>query len=341
MRARVGSWGRLLAVWVVCAAPRIAHAHEMRPSLLEVEPRDDGKFDVRFKIGFARNQPMELDARLPEHCTALQAPLVLDTPPVRTLRWVVDCKAAGLTGEISVEGLGESGTDVIVRVPAGVVVLRPNAPAAVLPGTSSEQGGSVLGAYIGIGIEHILLGPDHLLFVLGLVFLVGRRWRALLSTITAFTVAHSLTLAMSTLELVRLPTRAVEAVIAASIVVLAHELVRPRVAGWSTRMPWLFALVCGLMHGFGFAGVLAEVGLPSEAIPTALFGFNVGVELGQLAFVGVLLLIGTLIRRFDPRQTSSVSVRGPALTAYLVGTVGAYWVWERAAPILVDAWGLA
>lgn len=316
---------------LLCAStltPRTATAHEMRPSLFELSPRGDGRVDVRFRIGFARGVAMPLTARLPAHCADVVAPVVVETPPVRTLRWVADCGEAGLSGTVAVDGLGRTGTDVIVRAPAGTVVLRPSTPEAELPDARGAASGmDAVAAYVGIGVEHIWLGPDHLLFVLGLMLLVGWRPRQLLATVTAFTVGHSVTLALATLGVVDLPTRAVEAVIALSIVVLAAELVRPGAPSRAARAPWVFAVVCGLLHGFGFAGVLGDVGLPPDAIPAALLGFNVGVEVGQLAFVAVLLVAGAA-------ATRAGLARGRPALVYAMGAIGAFWVWDRATPIL-------
>ena len=184
----------------------------------------------------------------------------------------------------------------------------------------------MISSYIWIGIEHIWFGIDHLLFILGLVLLVGSRWTSLLSTVTAFTVAHSITLALATLEIYRPPIQAVEAVIALSIVLLAADLARahlhsqkhtPRISS-----PWIFAFVCGLLHGFGFAGVLGQVGLPPHAITTALLGFNIGVECGQLVFVALLLGIGALTTKIKWSQ-------GKQWVIYGTGTLGSFWVFKR------------
>jgi hydrogenase/urease accessory protein HupE len=182
--------------------------------------------------------------------------------------------------------------------------------------------------YLGLGVEHILLGIDHLLFVLALVLLV-RSWRLLVGVITAFTVAHSITLAAATLGLVHVPPKPVEAAIALSIVFVAAEIVHGRQgrAGLTARWPWVVAFVFGLLHGLGFASALREVGLPENAIPIALLFFNLGVELGQLAFVGVVLA-GLALARRVPVAAPTWSWR---LVPYAVGVVAMYWTIERVA----------
>jgi hydrogenase/urease accessory protein HupE len=184
----------------------------------------------------------------------------------------------------------------------------------------------VIWAYLGLGVEHILFGVDHLLFVLCLLLLV-REIRKLLATVTAFTLAHSITLAAATLGFVRVPAAPVEATIALSIVFLARELSRgEHLRSAVTRSyPWLVAFSFGLLHGLGFAGALAEVGLPQREIPLALFAFNVGVELGQLAFIATVLFLVRGFRLLPLRMPSWSSVAA----GYAIGSVAAFWVFAR------------
>jgi hydrogenase/urease accessory protein HupE len=190
--------------------------------------------------------------------------------------------------------------------------------------------------YFVLGVEHILSGVDHLLFVLGLLFLVGS-WRRLVATVTAFTVAHSITLAAATLGWVHVPQAPVEATIALSVMFVAAEILRDAQGhpGLATRAPWIVAFVFGLLHGFGFAGALQQVGLPEKDIPLALLFFNVGVEVGQLMFIAVVVgVLSLLTRIFRKRGTtehgpwhSEAMIRTPV--AYLVGSVSAFWVVQR------------
>jgi hypothetical protein len=209
-----------------------------------------------------------------------------------------------------------------------VARLTPSAPAFVFEATPGSL--QVARAYTILGVEHILGGVDHLLFVLGLLLLVRGPW-LLVKTITAFTVAHSITLAAAALGWVRVQQAPVEAVIALSILFLAGELARQRdgKAGVMQRFPWIVAFTFGLLHGFGFAGALREVGLPETDIPLALLTFNVGVEIGQLVFVGVVLLLLAGFRRLK----LTVPVWANAAPAYGIGTIAAFWTLQRVAPL--------
>jgi hydrogenase/urease accessory protein HupE len=236
-------------------------------------------------------------------------------------------------GTFAIEGLEATDTDVLLRIDyrdGGSFTHRlvPQSPAVVIP----EQPGAldVIATYTGLGIEHILLGIDHLLFVFALLLIV-RGWGRLVATITAFTVAHSITLAVATLGFVSVSPTAVEATIALSILFLAVELARRREDSQASsrdlawRYPWLVAFAFGLLHGFGFAGALREIGLPEQAVPLALLFFNVGVELGQLLFIGTLLVLAWLFARVL-RHGKAYS---PRFAAYVIGSVAAFWVIER------------
>ena len=202
--------------------------------------------------------------------------------------------------------------------------LTPGQPMAAIPGHESAV--SVAGVFLKLGVEHILSGVDHLLFVLALLIIAGSRWR-LLMTVTAFTFAHSITLALATLGVVHVPQRPVEAVIALSIAFVAVEIVRSRkgVAGITAQAPWIVAFAFGLLHGFGFAGALSEVGLPQGRIPLALLFFNVGVEFGQLLFIAGALSVIAAIRRLEVRLTDWSGL----LVPYVIGSVAMFWVFQR------------
>ena len=238
------------------------------------------------------------------------------------------------------KGLSGTSTDVLVRVESLIGAtqterLSPTKTAFVVQATPGA--GEVAATYLRLGIEHILFGFDHLLFVLALVILV-RDWRRVALTVTAFTVAHSITLAAATLDWVNVPGPPVEAAIALSIVLIAVEIVNARrgMVSLTVRWPWLVAFCFGLLHGLGFAGALAEVGLPHHAIPIALLFFNLGVEVGQLAFVAAVLTAGWLFRRAvalrrEPALVLTTVNRLDVATAYVIGTVAAYWLIERTA----------
>ena len=235
---------------------------------------------------------------------------------------------SGLVGmEVSVSGLGENQSSALLRVTLadGVfhqAVFTAAEPAFVVP----EQGsaGTVALDYTWLGAEHIWAGPDHLLFVMGLLLLVG--WnRRLIYTVTAFTVGHSVTLAMVTLGLFDYPVTLVEFMIALSIYVLAVELARDEAGGTLWRQPWWLAGGFGLLHGMGFAGALAETGLPQSNVPLALLFFNVGIELGQLAFIAVLVLAASLLNRV----VGSLVGRLRPVPVYALGGLSAMWCIER------------
>jgi hydrogenase/urease accessory protein HupE len=245
----------------------------------------------------------------------------------------------GLAGHtVTIEGLSATSTDVLVRVESlgGAIQterLSPTRTAFVVQATPSA--GEVAATYLRLGVEHILFGFDHLLFVLALVILV-RDWRRVAVTVTAFTIAHSITLAAATLGLVNVPGPPVEATIALSIVLVAVEIlnVRRGQPSFTARLPWLVAFSFGLLHGFGFAGALAEVGLPQHAIPVALLFFNVGVEIGQLVFVAAVLSVIRLLRyaasqRWDAALVNRAFDRLDVTIAYGIGIVAAYWLIER------------
>jgi hydrogenase/urease accessory protein HupE len=242
-------------------------------------------------------------------------------------RWAVDCGRGGLAGaEIGVEGLEAVRSDVLLRVTRADgsevrAVLRAEAPVFRLP--RSQRPLDVAAGYLALGIEHLLTGADHLVFLLGLMLLVRER-RRLLATVTAFTLGHSVTLSLAALGFVHIPSAPAEAAIALSILVLAVELARER-PGALSRRPWAMAAAFGLLHGLGFAGALAEVGLPAREIPLALLSFNTGIEVAQIAFLGavsVLLLVWRPVGRRLPAWSALVPVYG-------IGSLAVYWVLER------------
>jgi hydrogenase/urease accessory protein HupE len=236
----------------------------------------------------------------------------------------------GLTGQtLHIDGLAATKIDVLARIDRGhgriqTTRITPDAPAFRVEATPTA--GQVSRTYLVLGVEHILLGIDHLLFVLALVLLVGG-WKRLAATITAFTVAHSMTLAAAVLGFVHVPGPPVEACIALSIVFVAAEIVHARQgkSSLTARAPWLVAFTFGLLHGLGFAGALSEVGLPQLAIPLALLFFNLGVELGQLAFVAVVIGVMAALRRL-PAPTPPWGWR---VAPYAIGTVAMFWVIQR------------
>ena len=328
----------LATLLVLTCVAGIAAAHEVRPGYLEISEVKPGVYDVLWKVPARGDLRLALYAHLPAECTgATNAGAFVGGAFVS--RWRASCPG-GLVGQrIAVDGLSATRTDVLVRVAhlGGVVQttrLTPETPAFEVAAVPTA--GEVSSTYFGLGVEHILLGIDHLLFVLGLLLLVGN-WRRLIVTVTAFTVAHSITLAAATLGFVHVPQAPVEAVIALSVMFVAAEILRAAHGRTSltARVPWVVAFVFGLLHGLGFAGALREVGLPQTDIPLALLFFNVGVEVGQLAFIAAVVAVLAVIARLS--KGTGVRARGTwqaealvrAPLAYLIGCTAAYWTIDR------------
>jgi len=325
---------------VVCAllVADAASAHEVRPGYLEVRSTGGDAWELLFKVPARSGRRLALTPLLPPACEESEH-RVRQAPGAFIDTWTARC-TAGLVGEsITIDGLSLTRTDVLARVVAanGDTQTARLVPAA--PGFRVDVGAGwlpVATTYGWLGVEHILLGFDHLCFVLGLFFLVGNA-RRLVGTVTAFTIAHSVTLAAATLGWVSVPAAPVEAAIALSIVFVAVEVVRSRsgATGLAERSPWLVAFAFGLLHGLGFAGALRDVGLPPSDIPLALAAFNVGVELGQLAFVAVLVVacrgVAALLGRGRETRPGTWDVAGwvsvPA--AYAIGILATFWCMER------------
>lgn len=325
--------GVLAGLWLAAAAG----AHEVRPAYLELTETERGRFDVLWKQPL-RPSPdaatlglgLPLAPRLEPPCRTADPPRKEGGGGALLQRWSIDCGAAGLEGRtLEVDGLTRTLTDALVRLrfldgEETVEILKPRSPRLEI-GAESAAG---VWTYLRLGVEHLLFGVDHILFVIGLMFFV-RRPLELLKVVTAFTVAHSITLALSTLGLVRLSQAPVEALIALTILYLAVELLREP-AGRERRRPWAIAFGFGLLHGFGFAGALAEIGLPREAVAPALFLFNLGVEAGQLLVVASILALLALLR--VTRATVPAAVA--QLPIWILGSVSAYWFVERVARLL-------
>lgn len=334
MRARSSL---LLLVILLAALTRPAAAHQFAPALLELQETSSERAVVTWKQPILRVQGSRLRPVLPPECQGIGEPAVREEGTGLKAEWEIACPH-GLAGkEVGVEGIASSQADVLLRVTLRDgrqlrQILTADHPSFAIDADASRPG--VFRDYARIGVEHILEGWDHLLFVLALVLLVG--WgKNLLLTVTAFTAGHSVTLALASLGWVAVPQAPIEAAIALSIFFLALELMRARTGRKTLTQaaPWAVASGFGLLHGLGFAGALAEVGLPAAEIPLALFSFNVGIELGQLAFVAAVLLVAALLARLPwtwPRWSA-------ALPAYAIGTMAAFWFVERTLPLLEAA----
>ena len=308
----------------------VTQAHESRPAYLEVNETQPAVFDVLWRRPARGDMALSMQPVFPAHCETSGQRARYPRPDAMVERWTIDCGNTGLVGhDIRIEGLQTTLTDVLVRLSFadGIThteVLRPNRTAFTIEGAPSKW--AVSASYFRLGVEHILGGIDHLLFVLALLLIVDGT-RRLVATITAFTVAHSLTLAGATLGWVHVPQQPVEAVIALSILFVAGEIIHVRrgLASITRRWPWVVAFVFGLLHGFGFAGALSEVGLPQKEIPLALLTFNVGVEAGQILFILAVIACIALFKRY----VKSSLPWGVPVTAYGIGGMSAFWLIER------------
>ncbi|THK36383.1 HupE/UreJ family protein [Ensifer sp. MPMI2T] len=321
----------LAMIWLAFAwlLPMTAFAHEVRPAYLELREERPGEFSVLWKV------PMQGDMRLgltPAFSgeTRKSVHLSRTVSGAAIERWTLTAPA--LRGQtLSIDGLEATMTDVLARVEyldgtSWTQRLTPREPAAAIP--LADTALDVAPVYLKLGVWHILFGIDHLLFVLALMMLT-RELGMLVKTITAFTVAHSITLALATLGFVHAPQAPVEAVIALSIVFVAVEIVHRdegRV-GVAARAPWIVAFGFGLLHGLGFAGALSEIGLPQGHIPLALLFFNLGVEAGQLVFVAAILLLLAAARRLQ----LVLPGWAPRVPAYAIGSVAMFWTIQRIA----------
>jgi hydrogenase/urease accessory protein HupE len=327
----------LLAAALVLAEAGPAVAHEARPGFLELRETGPETYSFLWKKPTGGELEIQIAPVIPKDCRLARSDRQQLSPGAVIVRGTLSC-TGGLAGKtIVIAGLEATITDVLVRLhhADGSLeshLLRPTTPSVTL-GSVTTAADRALG-YVQLGVQHILLGVDHLLFVLGLMLIVSDRWM-LVKTITSFTLAHSITLAIATLGCASAPLPPLNAAIALSILFLGPEIVRTwrGESSFAIRHPWVVAFAFGLLHGFGFASGLAAMGLPKAEIPLALLLFNVGVELGQVAFVLLVILL--------ERSFRVLEVRWPRLVqhfpGYAVGTLGAYWAIQRTVLLVAGA----
>ena len=324
-------------------------AHEVRPAFLQIVETAPARFNVLWKQPIVQDRRLPIDPVLPEGCQPLAAPSPQIVGGALLQQWEVACPLN--EGTLHIRGLARTLTDVLVEVrrldgERLNQILRSNAPSLDLSDPSPK-----VAAYLILGVEHLLFGIDHVLFVIGLVCFIPGPW-SLLKTITSFTLAHSVTLALSVLEIVQLPQGPVEAVIALSILFLARELALPatRRSALTQGRPWIMAFTFGLLHGFGFAGALADIGLPKDQLALSLLLFNLGIEAGQILVVAAALALlwavsrlpavaqaaGTpfqLVAEFGATGVSGLWRTAPGLLytglIYAMGGMAAYWTIDR------------
>lgn len=306
-----------------------ARAHELKPAYLDLREVAPGAFAVLWKVPAIGEMRLGLNARLPENCVAR-------TEPVRSIetgayleRWTADC-SGGLKGQaIGIDGLSATLTDVLVHITYAdgateIARLKPDLPSFTVAGQQTTL--DVATTYFVLGVEHILGGFDHLLFVLALMLLI-HDLKQLVKTITAFTVAHSITLAGAAFGYLSLPQPPVEATIALSIAFVAREILKadPKAPRFSESHAWVVAFAFGLLHGFGFAGALKEIGLPHADVPLALLTFNLGVEAGQLIFVAAVLAVYAAAKAI----LGAIPRFSRAAAAYAIGITASFWLISR------------
>jgi hypothetical protein len=311
-------------------------ADEFRPALLEVNERDGGWVEVNWKVPVLGDKVLAITPVLPEFFTPLGPGSSQRLPGA-----VIETSSYSTSGRtlngasVGVDGLAAVPADVVVQVnlldgSEHSAILRSNNPSFTIPDevTNSELAGS----YWSMGTIHILEGYDHLLFLLTLLMIVAGIW-PLLKTVTAFTLAHSLTLALATLDVIHIPQVPTEAVISLSIMFLAVEVVRKNLGQLtlSERYPWLVAFTFGLVHGLGFAGALYEIGVPQNAVPLALLTFNLGVETGQVLFVVVVSMLLVGLHRLHSNTALNLERAAP----YAIGGVAAFWTIDRVSSFIV------
>ena len=318
----------MLLVGLYTAMP--ASADEIRPALLDIKEQNTGLFAVTWKVPTRGKRALAITPQLPDSLVLLGSPSVQDVPGALIEQAIYRNSAESLTGQtIAIDGLAAQQTDVLllVQLQDGTqhsAILRPASPEFTIPLQASKL--AVAGDYWRMGTIHILEGVDHLLFVLALLLIVAG-FGQLLKAVTAFTVAHSITLALATLGVVHVPAAPTEAIIALSILFLATEIVHKHNGQISLteRYPWVIAFVFGLFHGLGFAGALSEIGVPQNEVPLGLFMFNVGVETGQLLFIVAVVGLMALLRRL-PVHAPNGAWR---VLPYSIGSVAAFWTIER------------
>jgi hypothetical protein len=331
-RMRIGLTWLLAVLGLACSLSSPARGHEIRPGMLDMTETSAGWFDVTWKVPMRGDLILGIRPVLPESLVVVGPPAIRRVPGAAIQRFT--CKAEGeeLAGEtIFIDGLSTMQIDVLVRIHrldgrSQTVRLTPANPRLTIDASPSVW--QLSGTYLLVGIQHILLGVDHLLFVFGLLLIVAGRWR-LFKTITAFTIAHSITLAIATFGYARAPVAPLNAAIALSILFLGPEIVRVwrGETSLTIRKPWLVAFAFGLLHGFGFASGLADLGVTGGEMLVALLAFNIGVELGQIGFVLLILALAWSFR--------VLAVHWPAWVrlapGYAVGSLGAFWTIQRVA----------
>ena len=314
-----------LRPYILCLVP--AFAHEVRPIYLEIKQNNPSTYSFKLKVPAKGNFRMNIEVVLPKFCDTAQNFTRQSLNDAFVDTWNIHCNQSMEGKAILINGLQSSITDALVRIElldgsAQTALLNSNNPQlTILKKPSLPQ---VIKTYFNLGVKHILFGFDHLLFILGLLLIVKGNWR-ILKTITAFTVAHSITLALAALGVVHIPVPPVEALISLSIAFVAYKAVKIKSNNLTDTQPWLVAFIFGLLHGLGFAGALSETGLPQGSIASALLFFNIGVEAGQLIFITTVLILLFALHRVFLRLPQWSHKIPP----YAIGSLAMFWTIER------------
>lgn len=312
----------LLLIFCFVLPSKFVFAHPLSPSLLEFVETSSGQVAMSWKTPAAKVSGYELAPQLPANCQKIHTGETVREKTYWIQHWQLQCEPSWRTQALSVAGITNGRSNVILKIQLADgrsfhQVLNAETPSYLIPERAKRS--DVFKSYLPLGFHHILSGWDHLLFVLGL-FLLIKPGKKLLWAITAFTLGHSITLALASLEFISIPSQIAEVLIALSIMILAVQLLRER-----SRYSWVMAFSFGLLHGLGFAGALAEVGLPMGEIPLALFSFNVGIEAGQLCFIVGLCLLWKLAKTIHfPAKFKRIEA-----PAYVIGSLAAFWFFER------------
>lgn len=324
------SWIRILCIGMMMLISTSTYAHEVRPARLVIDQVSDSTYHISWKLPAIKEGVLRLSPKLHVGHDVIHHDPPRDLGDAYVTGWTIQPQDEIGGSEIEIQGLENTITDVFVSLQLlngneSSFLVRPRNPRFTF--MSNRTNWEVIKEYIILGVEHIWMGYDHLLFVLCLVWLITG-FKKLIKTITAFTVAHSITLAASVLGLVTLPSAPVEAIIALSIVFLAVEIIKHskhKEEVFTSKYPWVVALVFGLLHGFGFAGALSDVGLPNNAIPISLLGFNLGVEIGQVLFIIVIIALIKLTNKL----IKDIPALIPQMAVYAIGGLASFWLIER------------
>ena len=297
---------------------------------MQIQEKSPKNYSVLFKVPARGNQKLSLDVKLPSGCSDSSQRYARFLDGAYVENYTIVCSEGLIDGKITIDGLQNTKTDLLLRMEfldktSQTELLRASKNSYRVTASASKL--EVVKTYTWLGITHILLGFDHLMFVFALLLIVNSL-RKLLWTITAFTLAHSITLVGSALGYLYLPQKPVEAMIALSILFLAVELMHEKKGkvGMTSKYPWIIAFSFGLLHGFGFAGALAELGLPQNALSLALIFFNVGVEIGQLIFISIVLSIGLILHKLNQ---PILLEKSKTVVVYIIGSLSTFWLIER------------